>query len=221
MKFKTIIFDLDGTIVDTMADISRAINYGLAARGFPEYPEDDLYFAVGWGWRNLCTRCLPPESQDEETVQKLYDTSFAYYAEHPVDFSRPYPGIPELIADLKQKKIQTAVLSNKLHPLTMRVIQTLFPAGSFELVFGERQGVPRKPDPQAVWDILLELDSSPRETIFVGDSELDIETAKAADCHSVGVSWGFREREALEQAGADRIVTLPEEIFELAAEVRM
>jgi phosphoglycolate phosphatase len=221
MKFKTIIFDLDGTIVDTMGDISRAVNYGLGVLGFKEYAKEDFYPLVGWGWRNLCTRCLPQERQDDETVQKLYDASFAYYSEHPSDFSRPYPGISELIAGLKQKKIQTAVLSNKLHSLTLKVIQGLFPPGSFDLVFGERQGVPRKPDPQALWELLLELDSSPRQTIFAGDSELDMETARAAGCHSVGVSWGFRGREALENAGADRIVLRPEEIFELAAETRM
>ncbi|MDR1429826.1 MAG: HAD family hydrolase [Spirochaetaceae bacterium] len=221
MKFKTIIFDLDGTLVNTIADIARAVNHGLSVSGFPEYEENDFYPLVGWGWRNLCTRCLPEGNRDEETVQKLYDASFDYYSGHPSDFSRPYPGIPELIAALKQKKIQSAVLSNKLHSLTLKVIQTLFPAGSFDLVFGERKGIPRKPDPQAVWEILLELDSNPRQTIFAGDSELDMETSRAADCHSIGVSWGFRGREALEKAGADRVVNHPEEILALAASVRM
>ncbi|MDR1178129.1 MAG: HAD family hydrolase [Spirochaetaceae bacterium] len=221
MKFKTVIFDLDGTLVNTIADIAGAVNHGLGGLGFPEYAEDDFYSMVGWGWRNLCTRCLPQADRDEETVQKLYDTSFAYYSEHPSDFSKPYPGIPELIAKLKQKKIQTAVLSNKLHSLTLQVIQTLFPSGSFDLVFGERKGVPRKPDPQAVWEILLELDSSPRQTIFAGDSELDMETARAADCHGIGVSWGFRGRELLEKAGAERVVSLPEEILELVSQTRM
>ncbi|MDR0389102.1 MAG: HAD family hydrolase [Spirochaetaceae bacterium] len=221
MKFKTIVFDLDGTIVDTMGDIGRAVNYGLGMHGFREYAVEELYPLVGWGWRDLCTRCLPPERRDDETVQKLYDTSSAYYGAHPADFSKPYPGIPELIAGLRQKKMQTAVLSNKLHVLTLKVVGALFPPGSFDLVFGEREGVPRKPDPQALWDMLLEFDSSPRQTIFVGDSESDIETAGAAGCHSVGVLWGFRERQVLEDAGADRIVSLPEEILELAAETRI
>jgi phosphoglycolate phosphatase len=221
VKFKTLDFDLDGTIVNTIGDIGRAVNHGLALYGHPQYALDDFYAMVGWGWRNLCARSLPEHSRDQGSVQKLYDASFAYYCEHPADFSRPYPGILPLIGELKKRKIKTAVLSNKLHSLTLQVVQGLFPPGSFDLVYGERQGVPRKPDPQALWDIFLELDSNPLQAVFIGDSEIDIETAKAAGCPGAGVCWGFRKREVLEEAGAGYIIARPEEVLALVRETRM
>jgi phosphoglycolate phosphatase len=215
MKFTCVIFDLDGTLVDTLGDIADSMNAALAARNFPPVPREAYINMVGWGIKRLAFLALPPSARDEKTAEDIAAGAARYYAEHPVVHSKPYPGIPELVAALGRKKIKTAVLSNKPDPVTALVIGKLFPPGSFQLVQGEIPGVPRKPDPASTWEILMGLDRSPRETIFVGDSEIDMETARAAECHALGVSWGFRDRLSLEAAGAERIIDRPEELLEL------
>jgi phosphoglycolate phosphatase len=147
---------------------------------------------------------------DDVTAEAL-----RYYKEHPAVYATPYPGIVEVVTELRMKKIKTAVLSNKPDSLSKIIIAKLFPPNSFDLVLGEQPNVPRKPDPASTWDILTELDLSPRETLFVGDSEIDVETAHAAECSALGVSWGFRGRKILENAGADRIIDAPDEIIQL------
>jgi phosphoglycolate phosphatase len=221
MKFKSVIFDLDGTLVDTLEDISCSVNRALEDFHFPAHNKESYLPMIGWGWRKLCIQALPQESRNEEIVQQIFDTAFRYYKEAPAAFSKPYQGIPELLSALQQAKIKTAVLTNKLDSLAKNIIAELFPTGTFSAVFGEREGIPRKPDPAAVWEILMELDSAPRENIFVGDSEVDIETAKAAGCHAVGVSWGFRDRSVLEQAGAERIIDKPNDLLKIIREVRL
>jgi phosphoglycolate phosphatase len=215
MKFKAVIFDLDGTLVDTLEDISRSVNHALEDYHFPTHEKDAYLMKIGRGWRNLCFQALPPESRNDETVQSIFETSYRYYEEAPAAFSRPYPGIVDLLSALQRAKIKLAVLTNKPDPLAQRIVADLFPAGTFTSVYGERAGVPRKPDPAAVWDMLLELDSDPKHTILVGDSEVDIETAKASGCHAVGVSWGFRDRSVLAQAGAERIIDMPLDLMEI------
>jgi phosphoglycolate phosphatase len=197
MKFKSIIFDLDGTLVDTLEDISRAVNYALDNYKFPVHTKDAYLPKIGRGWRNLCLQALPQESRNDETVQTIYETSYKYYTEFTAAFSQAYPGILDLLLELQRAKINMAILTNKPDSLAQRIAAELFPAGTFSLVYGERADVPRKPDPTAVWNMLVELGSAPRDCIFVGDSEVDIETAKAASCHAVGVSWGFRDRSVL------------------------
>jgi phosphoglycolate phosphatase len=220
MKFSCVIFDLDGTLVDTIGDIANSMNTALTARNFPPVPRDVYINMVGWGIKRLAFLALPPSARDEKTAEDLAAAAARYYAEHPVVYSKPYPGIPELAAALKQRKIKTAVLSNKPDLVTALVIGDLFPPGSFNLVQGEIAGIPRKPDPASTWEILMSLDRTPRETIFVGDSEIDMETARAAECHALGVSWGFRDRHSLEAAGAERIIDHPEELLELILDTR-
>jgi phosphoglycolate phosphatase len=215
MRFTCVIFDLDGTLVDTIGDIAASMNTALAARNFPARPREEYLKMVGWGIKRLALLALPPSARDEKTAEEIAAAAAQYYAEHPVVYAKPYPGIPELAAALKRKKIKTAVLSNKPDPVTSLVIAKLFPPGSFDLVQGEIPGIPRKPDPASAWETLMSLDRSPRETIFMGDSEIDMETARAAGCHALGVSWGFRDRRSLEAAGAERIIDRPEELLEL------
>jgi phosphoglycolate phosphatase len=148
-------------------------------------------------------------------VDAVTSEAIRIYTKRPVVHSRPYPGIPELTAELKRRKIKTAVLTNKPDPVARLVVDSLFPPGSFDLIYGDLSGRPRKPDPAAAWELLMKLDVTPRETIFIGDSEVDMETARAAFCHALGVSWGFRDREILRQAGADRIIDSPGELLEL------
>lgn len=215
MKFTCVIFDLDGTLVDTIGDIANSMNAALGARNFPPLPGDAYINMVGWGIKRLALLALPPSARDEKTAGELAADAIRYYAEHPVVYSKPYPGIPELVAALKQRKTKTAVLSNKPDLVTALVIGILFPPGSFDHVQGEIAGIPRKPDPASTWELLMGLDRTPRETIFVGDSEIDMETARAAECHALGVSWGFRDRAVLERAGAERIIGRPEELLAL------
>jgi phosphoglycolate phosphatase len=222
MRFKCIIFDLDGTLADTLGDIAAAMNHALEARGFGALSLGSYAQIVGNGLRNLAREALPPSARDAETVDAAYRDALDYYREHPADHTKLYPGIAELIAELqgradRRSRIKTAVLSNKSDPLTQMVIGRLFPPQCFDLVFGDRQAFPRKPDPASTWDIITELDASPRETLFVGDSEIDLATARAAECNFLGVAWGFRGRQALEAAGADRIIDHPGELLELLA----
>jgi phosphoglycolate phosphatase len=215
MRFKCIIFDLDGTLVDTIGDIAAAMNHALEEAGFPTLSRDQYVLIVGKGLKNLAVQALPPSARDEKTVDAMYHGALAYYRDHPADHSRLYPGIPELTAELRGKKLKTAVLSNKADHLTQMVIGKLFPPYTFDMVLGERSGVPRKPDPASTWELITELDSSPRETLFIGDSEVDVATALAAECNFLGVSWGFRGRAALEAAGASRIIDKPAELWKL------
>jgi phosphoglycolate phosphatase len=148
--------------------------------------------------------------------------AMAYYRDHPADHATLYPGIAELIAELRSRtdrrsKSKLAVLSNKPDALTQLVIGKLFPPYAFDLVVGEREALPRKPDPASTWDLITELDASPRETLFVGDSEIDVATAAAAECSFLGAAWGFRGRQALQAAGASRIIDRPGELLELLA----
>ncbi|MDL2228682.1 HAD family hydrolase [Treponema sp. OttesenSCG-928-L16] len=221
MKYKCVIFDLDGTLVDTIGDIAASMNHALAARSAPAHTPEEYLRMVGWGMRRLAYQALPPDDRDEQAIDAVVAGATSFYAEHPFVYAKPYPGIPELIAALKMSKVRTAVLTNKPDPVAQLVIAGLFPKGSFDIVQGDRPDIKRKPDPAGCWDIMMELDANSRNSIIVGDSEIDIETAKAAGCHGVGVSWGFRGREVLEKAGADRIVDHPDEILSLIRDTRL
>jgi phosphoglycolate phosphatase len=215
MRFKCVIFDLDGTLVDTIADIAEAMNHTLAGHGFPPVPTEDYKDFVGRGIRNLARLALPAAAREDRIIDAVTQDAIRRYAARPLVHSRPYGGIPEVVAELKRRKIKTAVLTNKPDPVAQLVVGGLFPPDAFNYVTGEKPGRPRKPDPASTWEILMKLDCTPRETIFMGDSEVDMETARRADCHALGVSWGFRARPVLEKAGADRIIDRPEELLGL------
>jgi len=213
-----VIFDLDGTLVDTYKDYAASVNRALKLRGFPELPAEEFKEKIGWGVKRLSFLSLPVQAQDEETVALAAADVSRFYTETPLAYSRPYPGIPELIAGLARKKIKTAVLTNKPDLVTQKVISSLFPPGSFNIVQGEIAGKPRKPDPACVWEFLIDMDLTPADIIFVGDSEIDMETALAAGCFPLGVSWGYRPRHIIEQAGARRIIDNPAQLWEFFPE---
>jgi phosphoglycolate phosphatase len=212
MNFKGVIFDLDGTLVNTLADIAGSMNRALEGRGYPRLDPEAYRNIVGWGIKALALKAMP--RGDEKAAELLAADAARFYEEAPLGHSKPYPGIPGLVRTLREKKLKTAVLSNKPDPVARLVIQGLFPPDSFDLVRGDIPGMPRKPDPAALWDILVGLDLCPRDTIFVGDSEIDMETALAAGCHALGVSWGFRSRKTLVKAGAQRIIDTPAELLD-------
>jgi phosphoglycolate phosphatase len=218
MKYKCIIFDCDGTLIDTLEDIAVAMNQTLELHGFPPMPSASYRDMVGWGLDRLASLVLPAEARTSENIRAISSCAQQLMTgqEHS---AQPYPGMRELVAELSSlrqaKKITTAVLSNKPDPVLRLLMDDFFGQNTFDAVCGLRPGLAPKPDPQSVWEILAELGCSPSDAIFVGDSEVDMETARNAGCFPLGVSWGFRSRAALEKSGAARIIDTPEEIWEL------
>jgi phosphoglycolate phosphatase len=214
MKYGCVIFDLDGTLVDTLGDIAASMNRALEGRGFPPLPVESYKKIVGWGIRRLAFNALPEQDRNEETAALVAEEAQRFYAAKPLVHSRPYPGVADLVAELRRRKIRTAVLSNKPDPVSRLVVEGSFPRGAFDLVQGEIPSLPRKPNPAGAWEILVQLDRTPRETIFMGDSEIDMETAVNTGCFPLGAGWGFRP-ETLEKAGAARIIGKPGELLEM------
>jgi phosphoglycolate phosphatase len=213
MKYRCVIFDLDGTLVDTLGDIAASMNRALEGRGFPPLPLESYKKIIGWGIRRLAFNALPEQERNEGTAALVAEEAQRFYMANPLVHSRPYPGMADLAAELRRRRIRTAVLSNKPDPVSQLVVEGSFPRGAFDLVQGEVPGLPRKPDPAGAWEMLVRLDCTPREAILMGDSEIDMETAINIGCFPLGVSWGFRPRETLEKAGAARIIGKPEELL--------
>ena len=210
---QAVIFDLDGTLLDTLGDLRGAVNAALEMRSLPPRTMEEVRAFVGNGVRNLMKRALPQGAPDEEIDAALADFK-AYYAEHLCDETRPYDGIPELFSQLRQRGVKTAVLSNKLDSASKQLIEHYFP-GQVDVVFGERSGVPRKPDPSSCNEV-VELFGVPKEQIlYVGDSDVDMQTAKNAGLTAVGVTWGFRERSVLLDGGADVLIDRPAQLLNL------
>ncbi|MDR0513051.1 MAG: HAD family hydrolase [Treponema sp.] len=214
VKYKGIIFDLDGTLADTLLDIGAATNRALAARGFGEHAPESYVSRVGWGIKQVAFLSLPQDAQNEETAALVAEDSVRFYAESPLAHTRPYPGILELLGELRRRKVKMVVLTNKPDPIAQMVVAGLFPNGTFESVRGEVFGKPRKPDPACVWEMLIDLELTPADVIFVGDSEVDVQTAVASGCFPMGVSWGYRPLDVIEKAGARRIIDKPHELLE-------
>ena len=221
-----IIFDLDGTLINTISDLGQACNHALSACGFPTHKIEDYPRLVGNGVNKLIERALPEEHRNEETVLRLREYFVPYYDEHNCDFTRPYDGIPELLEALRRKGDEAmrrkgerwflAVASNKYQAATEKIVAQLFP-GVFDLVLGEREGVERKPDPQIVYDILEakgeRLEAKGEEILYIGDSLVDAETARAAGATLVLCTWGFGTREQMEGAKPDYLVDHPLEVL--------
>ncbi len=215
MKTRLAIFDLDGTLVDSIGDLAVACNTALALRGLPQHSYEAYCGFVGNGIMRLVERALPEPLRSPENVALVRADFVAYYTDHLDVRIEPYPGIPELLAELVRRGVKLAVASNKFQAGTEKVIRSFFPDIRFEAVLGQREGVPLKPDP-AVAEEILTLTGIPREqALFVGDSAIDILTAQAAGIRSAGVTWGFRQRTELEEAGADRIVDRADELLDL------
>ena len=202
--FKTVIFDLDGTLLNTIDDLAAAGNFVCRENGWPEYTVEQFKAMVGHGIPNLVARFTPDSAQSPLLLANALSQFSAYYAEHNCDYTKPYAGIPELLAELKALGVELAVYSNKADGFSRRLMDTFFPQ-TFALVRGKLEGVPVKPDPTGVRAVLKELGAQPEQTLFVGDSNVDILTGHNAGLLACGVSWGFRSRASLEEAGADFI----------------
>ena len=207
-----IIFDLDGTLLNTIDDLGYACNYALEQTGYPTHPIEAYPAKVGNGINNLIRRALPETERTEENVLKVRAHFVPFYNAHNCDYTHPYRGIPELLAALKAQGHRLAVASNKYQAATEKIVSHFFP-GLFDVILGEREGVARKPDPQIVFDILNQF-VGPKDVPvrYVGDSLVDCETARNADVPFVACSWGFVPRERLLEAGVENLADRPEDI---------
>lgn len=208
-----IIFDLDGTLLNTIDDLGYACNYALEQTGYPTHPIEAYPRMVGNGINNLIRRALPQTEQTEENVLRVRAHFVPYYNAHNCDYTHPYEGIPEVLQALKAQGHYLAVASNKYQDATEKIVRHFFP-GIFDVVLGEREGVERKPNPQIVYDIISKLSSLNSKLLYIGDSLVDRDTAQNAKVPFVACSWGFVPREQLVDAGIERIVDHPSEILE-------
>ena len=223
-----LIFDLDGTLINTIDDLGQACNHALSACGFPTHKIEDYPRLVGNGINKLIERALPEEHRNEATVLRLREYFVPFYDQHNCDLTRPYDGIPELLQTLKAAGHTLAVASNKYQAATEKIVAHYFP-NTFDVVLGEREGIPRKPDPQVVWDICSALSNktdgselcgvvqhgSALSCLYVGDSLVDAATAKAANLPFVACTWGFCTQEQLQTAQPDYLLNFPNELTKI------
>ena len=212
--YRTVIFDLDGTLLDTIGDLAAAANYVCRKNGWPEHSEEEIKSMVGHGIPNLVRQFSPAEVRSPLIVINTTAQFSQYYGLHNMERTRPYDGIPELLERLKAAGMRLAVCSNKADRFSRVIVEHYCP-GVFDLVRGNLNGMPVKPDPTAVRELLRGLDADPVSTLMVGDSDVDIQTGHNAGLKACGVTWGFRSRESLAAAGADALVDDPAELERL------
>lgn len=208
MKEKLVIFDLDGTILDTLEDLKISVNSALVKNGYPEHTIEEVRTYVGNGIRMLIHRAVP-EGTDAAAEDKVHRDFRAHYDAHCTEHTAPYDGIPELLRALRKEGILTAVLSNKADHAVHTLCDAMFP-GLFDVVRGECEGIPRKPTPDAVYAILEELQIAREDAVYVGDSDVDIMTAQNAGLSCISVAWGFRTAAFLQEHGAAEILSSPD-----------
>lgn len=215
-----VVFDLDGTLADTLADLTDAVNVGLRQLGFPPRSPDEVRQWIGEGMTILCRRAIaaaapPGAAIDDQTVAAMAAVFTAHYRDHRLDKTVPYPGIPELLDALAARGLKMAVFSNKPHGHTMALMDALFDRWPWSVVEGSREDRPRKPDPAVGCEMLARMDLKPEQAIMVGDSAIDVQAARNVGAVSVGVTWGFRDRAELLEAGADHIIDRPADLLTL------
>ncbi|MDO4567108.1 MAG: HAD family hydrolase [Oscillospiraceae bacterium] len=212
--YKLCAFDLDGTLVDTVHDIAAAANYGLEKMGLPTHPTESYYRFVGNGMQKICERALPEGRKDKtEELMKIYAER---YMERCCELSEPYEGVRALLERLGEAGLCLAVVSNKPHEQTVRVVSHYFPGIEFFEVLGASERLPRKPQPEMLLSVIAKGGFLEGETLYIGDSDVDVLFAHAARVPCLGVSWGFRGRGELESAGAEYIVDSAAEIEAIA-----
>ena len=216
MHIKAAIFDLDGTLTNTLNDIATAMNRSLRLHGLAEFQVDEYRYLVGDGAKVLACRAVRDRQDLAESVRREYQ---AYYQDHTLDTTQPYPGIPELLKALTERGIQVCVLSNKPHADTCGVVRHFFPEIPFAQIRGQVEGVPVKPDPTGALLIARALSLPPDAFVYLGDTNVDMRTARNAGMHPVGVTWGFRPAEELTQAGAEHLIGNPLELLRFVTEL--
>lgn len=213
MAYSSIIFDLDGTLLDTLADIAETANAMLAHHGFPGHPQAAYRYFVGDGMARLIER-ITPEGVAGRIHEECARTFLKQYQENWKNSCRPYPGILEMLNALKKQRVSMAVLSNKPHAFTTLFVDQFLPGQYFSCVYGHREGFAKKPDPAVALEIADKMRVEPATMLFVGDTSVDIRTGKAAAMTTVGVTWGFRGIQELQANSADFIINSPMELLQ-------
>lgn len=215
MQYKAVIFDLDGTLVDSLADLSDSVNLMLESYGFPTHEMEQYRYFVGNGSKKLMERTLPRDkAASAEFVEEALVKYKAIYKERLLEKTRPYNGVRELLAELKSRGIPLAVCTNKHNDAALTIVKILFAPGTFEEVLGDRPGFPKKPNPATPLEIASHLGVKPDEVAYLGDTSVDMETAVHAGFLPVGVLWGFRPEEELVKSGAKVLLKAPLELLE-------
>jgi len=215
VRFDAVLFDLDGTLLDTLEDIADAANRVLTRHHYPAHPLDAYRYFVGEGVRVLVWRLLPQDARSEETVDVMHAEFREEYSRNWNAKTKPYEGVPEMLDGLVDRGLKIAVLSNKPDDFTRKCVDELLPRWAFDAVLGHRDGIPPKPDPTGALQVARDLRVSPGRILFLGDSSIDMETALAAGMSPAGVLWGFRDREELERSGARAVIGAPRDVFAL------
>ncbi|MBP3654418.1 MAG: HAD-IA family hydrolase [Oscillospiraceae bacterium] len=213
MSYKAVIFDLDGTILDTLQDLANSLNYALTANGYPARTLDEVRRFIGNGVRMLVRRGCP-EGTAEEAQEVVFNTFLPHYDVHCKDLTGPYEGIHELLDALLAKGIRTAVVSNKIEPAVIVLCDEHFP-GQFEYMVGNRPDIAPKPSPDSVNEVIAKMGIDRSDIVYIGDTEVDLQTAANAGIDCIGVDWGFRDGEYLRELGAKYVVYQPAEILKI------
>ncbi len=208
MTYKTYLFDMDGTLLDTLDDLTAAVNHTLAQYGYPQRTREEVRQGLGNGAVKLMASALP-QGEDTPDFAAIMRDYKAWYQAHTCVLTRPYPGVPELLERLTRQGCRVAIVSNKPHGAACELAEKFFPGVP---AFGESPATPRKPAPDMVFHALASLGAERDTAVYVGDSEVDVQTARNAGLPLIAVSWGFRGREALAEAGAENIVDSASEI---------
>ena len=215
MNYKAAIFDLDGTLINSLEDLADSANAMLESYGFPTHPVEPYKYFVGNGSRKLIERCLPKEKANDPTfVDEALERYKNIYAKHTQDKTHVYDGILEMLNELKKRNIPMGICTNKHQSAAEDIVNAMFPAGMFQSIMGDQPGLPRKPDPKKVLMIAQKFGVQPKEVAYFGDTSVDMDTARNAGFLPVGVLWGFRPKEELIEHGAKVLLETPMELFE-------
>ncbi len=212
---RLIIFDLDGTLLYTLEDLADSCNHILLKHQLPTHPLDSFRYFVGNGIKKLVERALPEDKRTEPFLEEFFQEMVAYYDLHKADKTVPYPGIVETLEKLQGAGIMLAVASNKVNKAMAPLMEQYFPSIHFTTFLGQREGIPIKPHPQIVFDIMQAANVTAEETLYVGDTAVDMKTAHNAGVRAVGVLWGFRDRQELESENAEFIIESAKDLLEL------
>jgi len=215
MNYKAVLFDLDGTLLDTLDDLADSANRVLAGMNMPQHPLDSYRYFVGAGMMTLLKRIVPEDKRNKESLARIAQAFRQDYGNNWAVKSKPYEGIGLMLAGLKERGIQLAILSNKPHDFTRLCVQQLLGEFSFNPVLGQREEVAKKPDPAGALEVAKLLNIPPEDFLYLGDTSIDMHTAKSAGMCAVGALWGFRTREELLESGADHVLENPVDLLEL------
>lgn len=213
MSKKAVIFDLDGTLLNTYEDLANAVNFALEQNGLPTHMAEKYKIFAGNGTDMMITRALPLDKRNEEMLDKVRKLYFEYYNAHSGECTKPYDGIVDMLSELKSRGFKLAVVSNKIDFMTRAVVKEYFGDTMFDFVTGQCDGIIPKPDPSMVYKVMEQFGVTADECIFVGDSGVDAETGKNANMFTVGVLWGFRDEKELLECGASTVISKADELL--------